>query len=160
MQFTSEKYLRSLLPIDRHRRDVVGAGKGKYGQNTSREVHMIVVYSVSQKVNVLLERVFVLVKTGIDFALDFIQFCDNVNGRLLISSRRVFEICQGTLKLQSLIEEPNKPEGNSWIEWNTQQAVVGIGGIKDCGSCSTNEFSICQWNVTAGSKPSFTVSII
>jgi hypothetical protein len=100
---------------------------------------MTVVCSVIQKVNVLFESVFVLVITRIDFALDFIQFCDNVNGRLLISSRRVFEICQGTLKLQSLIEKPNEPEGNSLVEWNTQQAVVGIGGIKDCGSCSTNE---------------------
>jgi hypothetical protein len=60
---TSKENLRGLLPIDRHRRDVVGAGKRKDRQNTSREVHMIVVCSVGQKVNILFERVFVLVKS-------------------------------------------------------------------------------------------------
>lgn len=86
----------------------------------------------------------------INALLDVVYSLDQIRGRLLVAWRRVFEIRQGTLKLESIIEILDETRCNIEIEGNTDEAVIGAPRVECIGTLGTVKFRNLGYTAPAG----------
>ena len=98
---------------------------------------MTIMCRIDQTLQRGLEGILIVESTLVDVLLNPLQPSDYVNGRLLISWRRVLQVGQSTLELDGIVNVLDEIGGHSRVEWYAGQTVVGLFSRKGVITCRT-----------------------
>src|SRR4051812_3278240 len=97
---------------------------------------MRIMHTIDEKLDVGFESVLILVGTGGHITLDLAKNLQHIHSRLLVTTRRVFEISERALELQCHVVVVDEACCDSRVEGNSFQALennISVENGKVCG---------------------------
>ena len=128
--------LWKLHSITRHGYDVVGASEIEGIENAPIEIQVTVVRCIDQDLKGGLELVLISEHVVIHSFLNIVETPENIDRRLLIAWRRGFQIGQGALEVERIVEVGDESRCDGGIKGHAGQTCVDLAGIEQVGICA------------------------